>query len=153
MAGKFSSVAKFVSVRRLNLVAVGKNISNSGNYGLTTIKKEGLTMSEFYYDEELALVYKISPVVASIVEDEDQGVPTAILVHTNVKVTNFRREKVRRTLSHIYPNNEYDMESAKKEFEQTVLAKLLGKATPIPQDEYDRIKKRVEPTNYSSCAN
>jgi hypothetical protein len=110
-------------------------------------------MSRFYYDEELALVYKISPVVASIVEDEDQGVPTAILVHTNVKVTNFRREKVRRTLSQIYPLSEYDMERAKQEFEDTVLAKLLGKATSIPQDEYDRIKKRVEPANYTSCAN
>lgn len=110
-------------------------------------------MSRFYYDEELALVYKISPVVASIVEDEDQEVPTAILVHTNVKVTNFRREKVRRTLSQIYPYQEYDMDQAKQEFEDTVLAKLLGKATPISQDEYDRIKKRVEPADYSSCAN
>ena len=110
-------------------------------------------MSEFYYDEDLAMVYKISPVVASIMEDEDQGVPTAILVHTNVKVTNFRREKVRRTLSEIYPYNDYDLESAKKAFENKVLARLLGNATQISQDEYDRIKKRVEPGEYSSCAN
>lgn len=108
-------------------------------------------MSGFYYDEEMATVYKISPVVASIVEDEDKGVPTAILVHTNVKVTNFKREKVRRTLSEIYPYNQYDLDSAKEAFEQNILKKLLGSATEISEDEYDRLKKRVEPTY--NCAN
>ncbi|MDW7649755.1 MAG: hypothetical protein SCK29_01270 [Bacillota bacterium] len=110
-------------------------------------------MSRFYYDEDLAVVYKISPVVASVVEDEDQGNPKAILVHTNVKVTNFRREKIRRTLSEVYPYSDYDKETAIEKFEKTVLARLLGSATPIPQDEYDRIKKRVEPEVPSSCAN
>lgn len=109
-------------------------------------------MSEFYYDEDLALVYKISPVVASIIESEDEGVPTAILVHTNVKVTNFKREKVRRTLSEVYQLNQYDLVTAKKKFEDTVLTKLLGNATVISQDEYDDIKKRVEP-DFSVCAN
>ncbi|EEG77302.1 hypothetical protein [Dethiobacter alkaliphilus] len=109
-------------------------------------------MSSFYYDEELALVYKIGPVVASVVENEEQGVSSGILVHTNVKVTNFRREKIRRTLSEIYPANKYDIDSAKQEFENKVLAKLLGKATSISQDEYDRIKKRVEPQVPSACS-
>lgn len=109
-------------------------------------------MSKFFYDEDLALVYKISPVVATIVEEEDQGTPTSILVHTNVKVTNFRREKIRRTVSEVYSLSEYDLESAKNAFEENVLAKLIGNATSIEQDEYDRIKKRVEPVNYSACA-
>jgi hypothetical protein len=38
-------------------------------------------------------------------------------------------------------------------FEKTVLAKLLGNATPITQEEYDRIKKRVEPDVFSACDN
>lgn len=109
-------------------------------------------MNGFYYDEELALVYKISPVVASVVQDEDKGVPTAILVHSNVKVTNYKREKVRRTLSEVYSYGQYDIESAKQAFEETVLAKLLGNATPISQEEYENIKKRVEP-DLSTCAN
>lgn len=109
-------------------------------------------MSDFYYDEDLALVYKISPVVASIVENEDARVPTMILVHINVKVTNFKREKVRRTLSEVYPLTQFDLESAKKKFEATILKKLLGNAAAISKDEYDDIKKRVEP-EFSVCAN
>ncbi|MBS4008896.1 MAG: hypothetical protein KGZ45_10820, partial [Clostridium sp.] len=60
--------------------------------------------------------------------------------------------KVRRTISEIYPSSEYGLDLAKKAFEDKVLAKLIGKATPIEQDEYDRIKKRLEPVNHSSCA-
>ncbi|MCR3923524.1 MAG: hypothetical protein NUK65_13595 [Firmicutes bacterium] len=105
-------------------------------------------MSSFYYDEDLAMVYKISPVVASVVEDEDKKVPTAILVHANIKVTNFKREKVRRTLSEVYPRDRYDLESAKEAFVDNVLGKVLGKATVISQEEYDNIKKRVEPVEY-----
>lgn len=110
-------------------------------------------MSSFYYDEDLALVYKIGPVVASIVEHEEKGGNPEILVHTNVKVTNFRREKIRRTLSEVYAVSKYDMETATEEFKEKVLAKLLGAAKPIPQDEYDRIKKRVEPQVTTACSN
>lgn len=110
-------------------------------------------MSRFFFDEELAVVYKIGPVVATVVEEEDKGTPKAILVHTNVKVTNFKREKVRRTLSEVYPFGDYTEDTAMAKFEKTVLAKLLGNATPIAQDEYERIKKRVEPDVSSACSN
>jgi len=109
-------------------------------------------MNKFFYDEDLAMVYKISPVVATLIEKEGKGVPAEILVHANVKMTNFKREKVRRTISEIYPSSEYGLDLAKKIFEDKVLARLVGKATPIEQDEYDRIKRRLEPVNHSSCA-
>lgn len=102
-------------------------------------------MSRFYYDEELATVYKISPVVATAVEKESEGSPATILVHANVKITNFRREKIRRTLSEVYQFGEYDLDTAKVEFEKRVLGKFIGQAAPISQDEYDKIKRRVEP--------
>ncbi len=109
-------------------------------------------MNKFFYDEDLAVLYKISPVVATLIEKEDEGAPTEILVHTNVKITNFKREKVRRTISEVYPSSEYGLDLAKKTFEDKVLARLVGKTTPIEQDEYDRIKRRLEPVNHSSCA-
>ncbi|MBS4029927.1 MAG: hypothetical protein KGZ63_00650 [Clostridiales bacterium] len=101
-------------------------------------------MSEYYYDEELAMAYKVDPVVASMVEDEARGVAHAVLVHTNVKITNFKKEKIRRIISEVYPSDQYDMDAAKKAFEEKVLGKLLSTAVKIPKDEYDRIKKRVE---------
>ncbi|MBT9168060.1 MAG: hypothetical protein DDT19_01405 [Syntrophomonadaceae bacterium] len=74
------------------------------------------------------------------------------MVHTNVKITNFKREKVRRTISEVYPSSEYGLDLAKKVFEDKILSRLIGKATAIEQDEYDRIKRRLEPVNNSSCA-
>lgn len=109
-------------------------------------------MNKFFYDEDLAIVYKIGPITATFIEKEDKETPREIMVHTNVKVTNFKREKIRRPISEIYSSNEFDLESAKKAFEDKVLARVLGKATPIEQDEYERIKKRLEPADYSSCA-
>ena len=107
-------------------------------------------MSSFYYDEDLALVYKISPVVASVVEKETNGVPAAILVHADIKVTNFKREKVRRTLSEVYPSSEYDIETAKQAFTDNVLQQVLGTAVAISQEEYDSLKMRLEPVSYCS---
>jgi hypothetical protein len=101
-------------------------------------------MSEYYYDEELAMAYKVDPIVASMVVDETQGVAHAVLVHTNVKITNFKKEKIRRIISEVYPSDQYDIDTAKKTFEEKVLGKLLCSAVQIPKDEYDRIKKRVE---------
>ncbi|NLZ39055.1 MAG: hypothetical protein GX893_05545 [Firmicutes bacterium] len=105
-------------------------------------------MSSYYYDEETAMVYKISPVTATIVKDEEQKIPTAILVYTNIKVTNFKREKVRRTLSEVYPHDKYDLDAAKKAFTDNILSKLLGNAVAISEEEYNRIKKRIEPVAF-----
>ena len=49
-------------------------------------------MSQFYYDNDLAMVYKIGPVVP-LKKNKRNRIPTAILVYTDVKITNFRREK------------------------------------------------------------
>ena len=107
-------------------------------------------MNGFYYDEDLALVYKISPVVASVVENENKGVPAVILVHADIKVTNFKREKVRRTLSEVYPANKYDIDAAKQAFIDNILSQLLGKAVIISKEEYDDFKLRLEPISYCS---
>ncbi len=105
-------------------------------------------MSEYYYDEELAMAYKVDPIMASMVEDEVRGSASAVLVHTNVKITNYKKEKIRRVLSEVYPCDQYNMEAAREAFEQKVLGKLLSSAVKIPKDEYDRIKKRVEAAAY-----
>ncbi|HZK25683.1 MAG TPA: hypothetical protein VFC74_09930 [Oscillospiraceae bacterium] len=108
-------------------------------------------MESYFYDQDLAMVYKISPVAATVVEDEDKKVPTAILVHANVKVTNFKREKVRRTISEVYPYDQYDFDTAKEAFTNNVLQKVLGNATAISEEEYNVIKQRVEPASH--CTN
>lgn len=107
-------------------------------------------MESYFYDEDLAMVYKISPVAATVVEDEDRNIPTAILVHANVKVTNFKREKVRRTISEVYPYDQYDLDAAKEAFTNNVLLKVLGKANSISEEEYNAIKQRVEPVAFSA---
>ena len=56
-------------------------------------------MSGYYYNEELAVVYKVGPVAASLVKDKNENGQEVILVHTTIKMTNFKREKVRRTIS------------------------------------------------------
>ncbi|HAA38002.1 MAG TPA: hypothetical protein DCE00_03910 [Firmicutes bacterium] len=108
-------------------------------------------MESYFYDDDLAMVYKISPVAATVIKDEDQKIPTAILVHANVKVTNFKREKVRRTISEVYPYEQYDIDAAKEAFTNDVLLKVLGNATAISEEEYNAIKRRVEPI--SCCTN
>ncbi|NLZ93308.1 MAG: hypothetical protein GX922_04730 [Firmicutes bacterium] len=105
-------------------------------------------MNSYYYDEETAMVYKISPITATIVKDEEQKIPTAILVHSNIKVTNFKREKVRRTLSEVYPYDKFNLDAAKKTFTDTILSKLLGNAVAISEEEYNKIKERIEPVAY-----
>ena len=104
-------------------------------------------MSQFYYDNDLAMVYKVGPVVASEVKQKKQDAPTAILVYTDVKITNFRREKIRRTLSEVYPLTDYDFETAKKEFTDNVLSRFLGDAVPISEEKYAALKKRLEPVS------
>jgi hypothetical protein len=114
-------------------------------------QKEDCTVESYFYDDDLAMVYKISPVAATVIKDEDQKIPTAILVHANVKVTNFKREKVRRTISEVYPYEQYDIDAAKEAFTNDVLLKVLGNATAISEEEYNAIKRRVEPI--SCCTN
>jgi len=104
-------------------------------------------MSRFYYDNEMAMVYKIGPVVASEVKKKDQDIPTAILVYTDIKITNFRREKIRRTLSEVYPLPDYDLETAKKAFIDNVLSRFLGEAEPISEEKYAALEKRLEPVS------
>ncbi|NLM46911.1 MAG: hypothetical protein GX200_08940 [Firmicutes bacterium] len=111
-------------------------------------RKEGFAMHKYYYDEDLALVFKISPVVASVVENDDTGAPAAILVHADIKVTNFKREKVRRTISEVYPADRYNPDSAKKVFTDTVLQQVLGNAVAISKEEYEALKMRLEPASY-----
>ncbi|HHX75099.1 MAG TPA: hypothetical protein GX699_09375 [Firmicutes bacterium] len=105
-------------------------------------------MNKYYYDEDLALVYKISPVVASVVESVNENMPATILVHADIKVTNFKREKIRRTISEVYPANRYNPDSAKKIFKDTILPQVLGNAVAISKEEYDALKMRLEPVSY-----
>lgn len=104
-------------------------------------------MSQFYYDDELAMVYKIGPVVASEVKKKGEDAPSAILVYTDIKITNFRREKIRRTLSEVYPLPDYNYETAKKAFIDNVLSKFLGDAVPISEEKYAALEKRLEPVS------
>lgn len=101
-------------------------------------------MSYFFFDEERAVAYKINPLVASIVHTQKTKEPKAILVQTNVKVTNFRKEKVRRILSEVYPIDQFDTETAKKKFYETLVCKLVGDAKEISAEEYEDIKAKVE---------
>jgi hypothetical protein len=101
-------------------------------------------MSDFFFDEERAVAYKINPLVTSIVQNKDTKEPQAILVQTNVKVTNFKKEKVRRILSEVYPIEKYDTEAAEKKFYDTLILNLVGNATKISAEEYEAIKAKVE---------
>ena len=56
-------------------------------------------MSGYYYNEELAVVYKVGPVAASLVKDKNENGQEVILVHTTIKMTNFKRS---RTISEVY---------------------------------------------------
>jgi hypothetical protein len=101
-------------------------------------------MCEYYFDDERAIAYKIYPITASAIKDEDSGTDKAILVHTNIKATNFKKEKARRALSDVFPSDQYDRDTAKKAFLEGTLARVLGNARKITEQEYDIIKSRVE---------
>ncbi len=101
-------------------------------------------MCEYYFDEDRALAFKINSINSSFVYDDDEANPKAILVHTNVKVTNFKKEKIRRILSETYPADRYDLESAEKEFSSKLLSKLIHGAKKISEQEYETIKAKVE---------
>jgi hypothetical protein len=101
-------------------------------------------MCEYYFDDERAIAYKIYPITASAIKDEDSGADKAILVHTNIKATNFKKEKARRALSDVYPTEKYDRDSAVKAFHESTLTRVLGNARKITEQEYDIIKTRVE---------
>lgn len=100
-------------------------------------------MCEYYFDEDHGVAYKIDPVNASLVNGGN-GNPTEILVHTDVKVTNIKKEKVRRTLAEAYPTNQYDLDSAKKIFVQRLVSKLINGARQISEDQYQEIKQKFE---------
>ncbi|MEW6622103.1 MAG: hypothetical protein AB1420_03050 [Bacillota bacterium] len=101
-------------------------------------------MNEYYFNENSATAYKISPISTSYVYGKDKNKPTAILIHTNVKITNFKKEKIRRILSQAYPIDGYDAETAKNNFYANVLAKVLMDAKKITEEEYEAIKEKVE---------
>jgi hypothetical protein len=121
-----------------------QKIGSSSCFPSITTIKEVLAMSDFFFDEERAVAYKINPLVTSIVQHKDTKEPQAILVQTNVKVTNFKKEKVRRILSEVYPIEKYDTEAAEKKFYDTLILKLVGNATKISAEEYEAIKAKVE---------
>lgn len=100
-------------------------------------------MCEYFFDEEHGIAYKIDPVATTVV-DGGTGNPTEILVHTDVKVTNVRKEKIRRTLSELYPSDQYDSNAAKKLFAARLLKKLVNGAKQISEDEYLQIKAKYE---------
>lgn len=101
-------------------------------------------MCVYYYDEDHGIAYKIDPIVTSLVWDEEDCSPGKILVHTDVKVTNIKREKVRRTLSEFYPSAQYDLDTARREFSDTHLNKLIDGAKEISEQEYLFLKEKFE---------
>jgi len=101
-------------------------------------------LCEYYFDEDRAVAYKINSPVTSYLNDEKDQKPKAILVQANVKITNYRKEKIRRILSEVYPVDKYDLESAKKSFTSTMIYNLVKSARKISQDEYNQIKAQVE---------
>lgn len=101
-------------------------------------------MCEYYFDEDRAVAYKINAPVTSYLNDEKDQKPKAILVQANVKITNYKKEKIRRILSEVYPIDKYDLESAQKSFTSTMIYNLVKSARKISQDEYNQIKAQVE---------
>lgn len=97
-------------------------------------------MCDYYFDEDHGIAYKIDPILVSVVRGEGRSGPETILVRTDVKVTNFKKEKVRRTLSEFYPSSKYDLDSAKKFFRDTLLSRFLSGAKKISHQEYTSIK-------------
>ncbi len=101
-------------------------------------------MCEYYFDDERAVAYKIYPIVTSTIKDDNTGADKAILVHTNIKATNFKKEKARRPVSELFPVEQYNEDKARKTFHEKTLVRVLGKARKISEQEYDSIKSRVE---------
>lgn len=101
-------------------------------------------MCDYYFDEDRGVAYKIDPVMTSVVRDESKSNPKGILVHTDVKVTNLKKEKVRRTISEFFPSEKYDLDEAKKVFCDTLLTKYIKGAKKISEEEYQTIKARFE---------
>ncbi len=100
-------------------------------------------MCDYYFDEDHGIAYKIDSVNAAIVGG-GEGSPTEILVHTDVKVTNIKKEKVRRTLAESFSGTQYDLDSAKKIFAEKLMKRLTYVAKPISEEEYQKIKSRFE---------
>lgn len=100
-------------------------------------------MCDYYFDEDHGIAYKIDPVNASIVGG-GEGSPTEILVHTDVKVTNIKKEKIRRTLARSFSGTQYDLDSAKKIFAENLIRRLIHGAKPISKEEYQKIKEIYE---------
>jgi len=101
-------------------------------------------LCDYYFDDAHGIAYKIDPISTSVMEDDNKKVPEKIIVYTNVKITNYRREKIRRVLSETYPIDQYDYESAKKRFKDTLLSRLVCSAKKISEQEYESIKAVVE---------
>ncbi|PKM80272.1 MAG: hypothetical protein CVU89_14345 [Firmicutes bacterium HGW-Firmicutes-14] len=108
------------------------------------ILKEGFAMCNYYFDEDHGIAYKVKPVTVSMVNADEQSSLMSILVHTDVKVTNLKKEKIRRTLSQVYPTNEYDLDAARQVFSDTLLARFISGARRISEQEYERINARFE---------
>lgn len=94
-------------------------------------------MCNYYFDEDHGIAYKVDPIVGEV------G-PKEILVHTDVKVTNLKREKLRRTLYESYPVDNYDLTTARIYFKDTVLANLIHGTRQISEEEYENLKTRFE---------
>lgn len=97
-------------------------------------------MCDYYFDEDHGTAYKIDPILVTHIRGEGKSSPETILVRTDVKVTNFKKEKVRRTLSEFYPSTKYDLDSAKKSFRDNLLSRFLTGAKKISVKEYETIK-------------
>ena len=97
-------------------------------------------MCIYYYDEDRGIAYKVTPVKVSVVSSETKS----IMVHTDIKVTNLKKEKIRRTLSQMYPSDQYDLDSAKKIFADTMLSRFISGARKISEQEYQNINSRYE---------
>lgn len=101
-------------------------------------------MCNYFFDEDHGVAYKINPISAAFIDDEGADYRRSIIVHTDVKVTNLKKEKVRRTLSHVYPSEAYDLDAAKRIFNETLLSKFVSGARRISEQEYQNIKAQFE---------
>lgn len=101
-------------------------------------------MCEYYYDDDHGVAYKVNPVEATTVNAEGQEGLSEILVHTDVKVTNLKKEKVRRTLSESYPTDRFDLDTARNLFKETILAKLVWGTRQITEEEYSTLRVGLE---------
>ncbi|GAB4256370.1 hypothetical protein [Thermincola ferriacetica] len=99
-------------------------------------------MCDFYYDEENGVAYKVDPIRVSFTGERDNS--GMIVVQTDVKVTNLRKEKIRRTLAEVYQAGEYNLETAKEKFINSRLKVFMGGARKIPESEYEEIKAKYE---------